>query len=323
MKTFFNFFIIIFVVASLYLVRDDLKSIYSKALSYLENNSELKSLLQVPAFQNVQDISQETELSGGTNLLKKVIATPGPLRVADQFLSTSGENVDLSVAEVIKETNKSRKEINDLSSLEENQKLDLSAQRKLNDMFTNQYFEHISPSGVKLDDLVNLEKYEYILVGENLAMGNFKNNRSLLDGWMASPGHRANILNGNYAEIGVAVGQGMFEGKKVWLAVQHFGLPRDACPAIDGILKGMIELDQKNIGSLEQNLIERRRQIASGAIIEGDTTNEQINIYNELVKEFNDLNLNLKDKISTYNLQVKSFNNCIEFFNKGLAPAGE
>ena len=47
--------------------------------------------------------------------------------------------------------------------------------------------------------------YEYISVGENLAMGNFKNDGDLVEAWMNSPGHRANILSFKYKELGVAV----------------------------------------------------------------------------------------------------------------------
>jgi uncharacterized protein YkwD len=46
--------------------------------------------------------------------------------------------------------------------------------------------------------------YEYVVVGENLAEGDFTSDADLVKGWMDSPGHRANILNTKYEEIGIA-----------------------------------------------------------------------------------------------------------------------
>ena len=62
--------------------------------------------------------------------------------------------------------------------------------------------------------------------------------------WMNSPGHRANILNPHFQEIGVAVGKGMYEGHETWIAVQSFGMPLSACPASDANLK--IKIDANN-----------------------------------------------------------------------------
>jgi uncharacterized protein YkwD len=92
-------------------------------------------------------------------------------------------------------------------------------------MFENQYFAHESPTGEKVSDLAKKFGYDFLLIGENLAMGNFSSDEDLVLAWMESPGHRENILNEKYQEIGVAVKKGIFEGKEVWIAVQHFGLP--------------------------------------------------------------------------------------------------
>src|SRR6185369_15716694 len=117
-----------------------------------------------------------------------------------------------------------------LPALKENALLDKAAKKKLDDMFAQQYFEHINPQGKGPSDLAKSVGYDYIAIGENLALGNFKNDAELVQAWMDSPGHRANILNKQYTEIGVAVGQGTYEGKKTWLAVQEFGRPTSSCP---------------------------------------------------------------------------------------------
>jgi len=119
---------------------------------------------------------------------------------------------------------------NNLAQLTSNTLLTKAAQEKVNDMFSKQYFEHVSPSGVSPSDLVTSVGYAYKVSGENLALGDFLDEKDLVDAWMNSPGHRANILNKDYSEIGVATGLGKFEDRtSTWLAVQEFGKPLPNC----------------------------------------------------------------------------------------------
>ena len=171
-------------------------------------------------------------------------------------------------------------------------------------MFMRQYFEHTSPVGVEVSDLGKEVGYEFIIIGENLALGNFKDDQVLVDAWMASPGHRANILNTHYSEIGVAVGKNTFEGRTVWMAVQHFGLPKSACPQADHVLLSFIS-------SMESDLSARRSLIDSGAVYQGQTEGEQIKAYNELVDIYNALILETKRKVAEYNKEVRIFNDCV------------
>jgi uncharacterized protein YkwD len=283
-----------------------LKNLYNRLLYNAEN---------IPKIQifDLGGVIKDLKISDQIDKLKNVSLTPGALRVPD-IVIPNVNTTDLTKAGIIKETNRNRVEIGQVPPLIENTKLDMSAQKKIVDMFAKQYFEHISPSGVGVSDLASEVNYEYILVGENLALGNFKNNASLLDAWMNSPGHRANILNKNYTEIGIAVGQGNFEGKQIWLAVQHFGAPRNLCPTIDNILRGLIDLSQKNINEIQKDLLTRKGQIDSGVIVEGSTTNEQIVTYNNIVNTYNKLISDLKNKITEYNSQIKLYNNCVESY---------
>ncbi len=221
-------------------------------------------------------------------------------------------NVKLSKENIILFTNEDRKENGDLSPLTENEKLNLSAQKKMEDMFSSQYFEHISPNGEGVSDLSKEAGYEYILIGENLAMGNFKDDRALMDAWMASPGHRANILNKNYTEIGVAIGRGIFDGSNVWMAVSHFGTPLSICPPIDGILYGVINANQKEADKMEEDLSVRKKKIEGVFVYEGNTVSEQIKKYNELVNIYNYLIKKIKEEINIYNDQVNLFNECVK-----------
>jgi uncharacterized protein YkwD len=299
MKISHKLLIIVVLASVLFIARDDVKVVYNKALSYLPSNispTEIKDSII---------IKSEKILNSN-----KTVITPGALKVKSDLVYDA-KDVRLSIKDVITETNRSRTENGGLQSLKENSKLDLSAQLKLQDMFKQQYFEHVSPDGVGVSDLGNKVSYEYIVIGENLALGNFKNGKALVDAWMASPGHRANILNAKYTEIGVAVGHGVYKGQDIWLAVQHFGLPRSACPTIDEVLHGTINLEENNIRDTENDLITRKQRIDSGVVYSGMTTNEQIEQYNQLVVTYNQLLISLKEKISEYNKQVRTFNSCL------------
>lgn len=163
------------------------------------------------------------------------VLTPPPLRLP---LGLPGGV--LTAPGVLTETNRQRA-AEGLAALGGDELLDRAAQRKLDDMFAHQYFEHVAPDGTGPADLVAGVQYEYVRVGENLALGSFRDDATLVQAWMDSPGHRANILHTGFTELGVAVGQGVFEGQRTWLAVQTFALPLSACPEVDGALRQRLE----------------------------------------------------------------------------------
>ncbi len=78
------------------------------------------------------------------------------------------------------------------------------------DMVRRGYFSHISPSGNDPGDRIAATGYPFSTWGENIAWGPRKRGTpaSIVRSWMASPDHRANILNGAFKEsgIGIAVG---------------------------------------------------------------------------------------------------------------------
>ena len=84
----------------------------------------------------------------------------------------TADSSSLTISGILAQTNKERA-AKKLGTLKLNTNLNSSAQKKLEDMFANQYFEHVSPAGVDVTDLVRKAGYEYIVVGENLALGNF------------------------------------------------------------------------------------------------------------------------------------------------------
>lgn len=232
--------------------------------------------------------------------------TPPPLR------GVFGEQKEpLTEAGVLLWTNKNREDNAEID-LTQNSVLSKMAKQKLEDMFTNQYFEHESPSGVGPSDLAKQVGYDYIIIGENLALGNFDGDKALVDAWMASPGHRANILNVRYREIGIAVGQGVFEGKKTWVAVQEFGIPITACPQPSSVIKSAIDQAKKDVDKLEVSLTAQKKAIDEASPKYGADYEAMVSKYNASVHKFNALVTSLKDKIANYNKQVSLFNNCAD-----------
>jgi uncharacterized protein YkwD len=82
------------------------------------------------------------------------------------------------------------------------------------DMVRDGYFEHTSPSGRTFIDRITNTGYmrgaRRWLVGENLVWGSGSQGtpRAMVDGWMGSPAHRANLLRGRFREVGVAAVRG-------------------------------------------------------------------------------------------------------------------
>lgn len=89
-----------------------------------------------------------------------------------------------------------------LGELTLNEELSAVARLKSEDMRDNYYFSHNSPTFGSPFEMMSHFGINYRTAGENIAMGQ-KTPREVVDGWMNSEGHRANILNGSFTEIGV------------------------------------------------------------------------------------------------------------------------
>jgi hypothetical protein len=124
-------------------------------------------------------------------------------------------------ANVLELTNYSRQAYR-LQPLHMNGQLSKAAQAKAEDMVKSQYFDHESPKGKTPWDFIKAENYNYLIAGENLAI-NYYNSEALENAWMNSPGHKANILNRDFEDIGIGVVQGTYNGVKAIFVVQMFG----------------------------------------------------------------------------------------------------
>lgn len=131
-------------------------------------------------------------------------------------------------AVIINDTNEER-QAGSIVTLHRNAVLDRAAQMKAEDMAEKGYFAHFSPEGVSPWHWFEEADYGFVHAGENLAI-HFTDSGEVVDAWMDSPTHRANILNKDFREIGIGVAEGRFEGYQTLYVVQLFGTQAVAAP---------------------------------------------------------------------------------------------
>jgi hypothetical protein len=180
-----------------------------------------------------------------------------------------------------------------LAPLIQRKALNNSAQAKNFSMIQYQYFEHTQPgTTVSFDKFIDEQKYEFLKIGENLAMGDFSTSKEVVDAWMKSPDHKRNIMDTVYTEIGVNVKTGTYQGRQVVFITQHFGKPRKSCPTIDSSLKTIVADLSKQVTDIG-NLISEGK---------GD--------YNTLAATYNDTVARMNALAEKYNNQIRAFNAC-------------
>ena len=113
---------------------------------------------------------------------------------------------------------------NNLPILKEQVVLDKSSTLKAEDMAVKKYFSHNGPDNHNLAYFLNQAGYKYNVAGENLAMG-FTSAEEVLQAWIKSPTHLANLMDKDYEEIGVGLETGDYGGESVVYVAEHFGQP--------------------------------------------------------------------------------------------------
>jgi uncharacterized protein YkwD len=247
----------------------------------------------------------------------------------------------LSTDKIIELTNKYRA-ANNLPPLTQNTLLTSAADTRTNDMFQKQYFDHVSPNGTTPSDVVLKTGYDYSVSGENIALGDFTSEQDLVDAWYASPGHRANILNPQYSQIGVSAQINDYQGRHTWIATQEFGKPAPKCNLPDQNLSNTIDQDKTQYGNLAaqmndlsqktQDLTDQSNQkTTQGNSVFSQTASKSKaqpywNEGKSLAKEADQdlaqaksidaqlktLYSQIDELISKYNAEVSSYNNCIK-----------
>ncbi|MDN3258866.1 sigma-70 family RNA polymerase sigma factor [Streptomyces sp. CSDS2] len=140
-------------------------------------------------------------------------ATPSPSRTAPRTRPAPAG----TVAQVVALVNEERAAAG-CGPVTEDPQLERAAQGHSDDMAARGFFDHTNPDGAGPGERVTAAGYRWSTYGENIARGQ-RTPRAVMDSWMHSPGHRANILNCSFKNIGVGVHNG--SGGPWW--TQNFG----------------------------------------------------------------------------------------------------
>jgi uncharacterized protein YkwD len=116
-----------------------------------------------------------------------------------------------------------------LDALSPSSVLDRAARLHARDMAVQGFFDHVDPQGRDPADRVAIfdGRHEFTFVGENIAAG-YPSAQASCAGWMASPGHRANILEPDYTHLGAGFARGGPYGRyyvQVFARSNRFDLP--------------------------------------------------------------------------------------------------
>ena len=140
-------------------------------------------------------------------------AAPAPATAATACAAADSSPAEASVAQLERTIlcliNRERTS-RGLSRLRASEKLETAARRHSRDMSRRNFFGHDSPGGADLMDRARRAGYRGWTVGENIAWGSgsYATPAEIMQGWMNSPGHRANILRRQFDVIGVGVAIG-------------------------------------------------------------------------------------------------------------------
>lgn len=276
--------------------------------------SSLPSLLSLPAKEPAGlHNSPASEQLGPEETVKQASLPPPPRKQASAPTTPPPAPASaLTRAGIIANTNIQRKIDGGLPALLENKTLDAVAAARATDMFQKQYFAHVAPDGGSAETIAKTFGYEYLSIGENIALGIFAGDADLVKAWMESPGHRANILNTHFTQIGVAALKGTFEGKSTWIAVQVFGKPATACPSVDASLKDAVDKAAGQLAQMQAQIKSKKSELDAMEPKSGSAYNQAVDEYNALVRQYNVLLGNYKAQVSRYNAEVTAFNACLQ-----------
>lgn len=165
----------------------------------------------------------------------------------NDLLSNIISSIQTTVAEalpqvIIEQTNTAR-QASGAQPLALNSRLALAARLKAEDLASKGYFSHQSPDGSMPWDWMKKANYDYSYAGENLAV-NFFDASDLMDAWLNSPSHRANILSQDYTEIGIAAVRGVYAGRETVFVVQMFGTPGRPEPLLKNFAAGTTSINK-------------------------------------------------------------------------------
>lgn len=130
-------------------------------------------------------------------------AQPGVSSLSLNSGDVLAKATNISISGLLSATNVQRSS-NGVGSLGLDSQLNAAAQAKANDMVSRGYWAHVTPDGKQPWWFITNAGYQYLSAGENLAYG-FMTSDATITGWMNSPSHRTNLLNGTFTEVGFGI----------------------------------------------------------------------------------------------------------------------
>jgi uncharacterized protein YkwD len=150
--------------------------------------------------------------AAAATLATAALAAPGTALASTNCANANANPNDITLQEAKQATlcllNEERSS-RGIRALKDNARLDLASRRHANDMSRRNYFDHGDFVG-RIKAARYLRNARGYTLGENIAWGSwdYANPATIVDGWMHSSGHRANILNGRFHEIGLGIARG-------------------------------------------------------------------------------------------------------------------
>lgn len=191
----------------------------------IENTGTADKVQEVIIPEESKNVEVKPDKAPESKPVENTVAE-APQKVTEEPQKVAATSSDSYIAEIeqaiFARVNKERS-ANGLAPLSYNNTMENYARLKSKDMGDRGYFDHANPEGELITAQMKRDGVNYNSWGENIAyIQRDSTNASLADqfmtNWMNSPGHRANILSGNFASIGV----GVYKVGNTYYATQEF-----------------------------------------------------------------------------------------------------
>lgn len=166
--------------------------------------------------------------------MKRILLLAVLLLVAVNAAAVEPSN-EITAANVLRLMNEYRAQ-EGLAPLQADVLLDQAASDRMQHMEDESYWSHESPEGLSPFYWLGQRQYHYRAAGENLAYG-FETARLLVQSWMESRGHRANILSADYEDCGIAIIDGSTRGPSTGKSVVVMFGSKMAAPQVQVIVR--------------------------------------------------------------------------------------
>jgi uncharacterized protein YkwD len=161
------------------------------------NNVEPIPQSNEPIPQNNEPIPQSNEPIPPSNEVNNVDTSPEPSELKVEDGGNYG-NYDQRIVELVNQERAAA----GLDPLTIDSQLDQAANLHTDEMVQADSMSHQLPGEARLGDRVSATGYQWSGLAENIA-GGYATPEEVVEGWLNSPGHRANILNSAYTQIGI------------------------------------------------------------------------------------------------------------------------